>query len=117
MNAHVTGAEEGASMGSIVYVEWRDGRPFDIHYRRGNRTVTVDVELCKRDGLLFWHISGGMPYTGDGPGLEQLPASVRTFDQIVDHYGLIEEYTEWCSVCSDFIPRSNMCAHVNGVAE
>ena len=95
-----------------MYVEWRNNKPFEVHYGSRAYVSTVDVEWCERDQLMYWHTSGGMPYNGDCVGVDRLPAGVETFEQLVDHFEMVESVCVYCFECEDFMPTDNVCEHV-----
>lgn len=99
----------------IYSVEWDGKRPFSVVVLSTETYLDIyDVDYCKRDNQLYYHQSGGMPVDGKQEGLEKLPLGVETMQDLIEHFGIINEETEtmWCEICQDRFPVDNLCSHI-----
>lgn len=103
------------AVSKIVFVEWRGEKPFDVWCATSPTWIeTFDVEWCERDQLLYYHRSGGGNYTlpdGDD-GLSNLPEGIKTLEQFIQRFGMVEEETLWCTICEDRFPKDGLCDHI-----
>jgi hypothetical protein len=101
-------------MSKIREITWREDRPFEVMHGDSDYVDVVDVNWSKAFDTLFWHTSGCMPYTGNGEGLDKLPAGISTFRQLQDHFHFKMEESEavFCKICCDWYPDTDHCEHI-----
>ena len=102
--------------GEIHSIEWLNGKPFSVIVYQDEKNTwatTYDIDYCKRDNQLYYYWSGGGHATvNEGrEGLDIMP-DIKTFDDLVRHFGMIEDETQWCSQCGDILPIENLCDHI-----
>jgi hypothetical protein len=102
---------EEDDMAKITYVEWRDGRPFEVHHGEEYLDL-VDIDYCKANQILYWHTSGGRPNIDNGEGLDKLPQGITTFQQLIDWFKMEESATVHCTICKDCFPSDETCEHI-----
>ena len=115
----------------IVFIEFRDGKPFTVLMHDGKGEEIYDVEWCKCYDQLYYHNSGG------GPAQFVIPVSMTDDFWIADHlqavckneliektmdipkefYGSIDDWAtesrcEYCTVCDDWFPEYEECQHL-----
>jgi hypothetical protein len=119
-------------MNELVMIEFDRHRPFSVWYKNERGWVDLyDVDYCKRDDTLYYHISGGGELYLEQPGRhkywiatgysvkEACPENrVRRLNprwkaEIGTTWG-VESDTEYCEICRDNIPLIDPCEHITG---
>ena len=101
-------------VGEIHSIEWRDDKPWDVavYVNENGRIETYAVDYCKRDDELYYHWSGSTLSEGkERKGLNVMP-DIKTFDELIKHFDMCEDETQWCSQCNDRLPTENLCRHI-----
>jgi len=96
----------------ICYIEWRDDKPFDVTLDDGD---SYDIDFTKfGDGYYHWS-GGGIDLKNKElymNGVDKLPTGVTTFEELIEHYELIEGRTFWCEICKSRWSENSPCKHV-----
>lgn len=126
----------------VIFIEYLDGRPSSIETTdRDDASYgdTYDVEWCKRDLQLYYHLSGcgpirefhvskGMGYwaaggiavnADDGARRLERAKGKKAFERILDGDWTQGDYrqseTEYCPTCDDYVPTGDTdspCDHI-----
>jgi hypothetical protein len=99
-------------MSEIYSIGWENGRPHGVAVVSGKNSVDeYTINYSKASEELYYHLSASTPMDGDRSGLDKLPGGVRTFEQLVEHFAIIEEEGAFCDECNDWLPDTGMCDH------
>lgn len=123
---------------TVVGVGFEEGRPFFVVTRTPSGYERQHcVEYCRRDGCLYYHCSSagggtGTVITMDGEAYWLAPGFTASADSHGrplrrvsrkwlrwPFYWGVEELTEYCSVCDDYLPTNSdaPCPHIRWDAE
>lgn len=125
----------------VIFIEYLDGRPFSIETTdRDDASYgdTYDVEYCKRDRQLYYHLSGCGPIrefhvskgrgywaaggivvkADDGARRLKRAKGKKAFERILNGDWTLGDYqqseTEYCPTCDDYLPSGDtdeLCEH------
>ncbi len=121
----------------IVFVEFLDGRPFNVVTATEGRHRAYNLDWCNRDGTLYQHDSGGGAagvievygrstyWASAGVQIKEKPSKgypVKRLKRLPRRWPLSrifaeaeEGETEYCSTCDDWLPTDDadrICDHI-----
>lgn len=96
----------------IIVVDWYEGRPHEIYTFRDGLYNSYDIDW-DRAGQGYYHGSGCWGGPGDEVGgTEGLPGSIKTLDDLVKHYDLVQATTVYCKICEGCMAEDSPCEHL-----
>lgn len=130
---------DGPDGGDVIAAVWRDGRLHSLNVRMRPQHLfrcspctcqphlaTYDVDWCTRDGVYYYHESGGGPFIEGGKGDHVWLAAgwhwTTDCERIqflnIPLREMVDSAVIWCNTCQDNLPKDtgygdDTCEHLH----